>query len=326
METVTKVKDILDICKEDVLSSSLQKLANIRTIFLYGSYAYQNLDRRIEEFSESHGENGVLDKKPDFIVVVSRLEESLNDMAQKCSWSSDDLEKILSLRRDTPFYFNIETSEEYELKLKESTEIIKFPYKIGIIEEERFFDAPKKGSHNIYLPSRLSKCVNVLFEDESIKPKIKTHMNNIKDYFVNLTLSILPKKFSGEEFMEKYLKVTYLAEAYRVFDLVKKKHLKILESEVYDFGKAKVVSMREQLKEMIKPILYQNKNVMIYSVGDCEFYDTVFRNNTRKNRIKTLYDFTMFNIFSAKVSFHKNRITNSIGGGNNFSYVARKFR
>lgn len=294
---------------------------NIKALILYGSYAYQDLDAPIVAKSDTQI---VIDKKPDFIAIVSNIEDTIQGLAQRYGWSWITAERLLNLRKDTPHYFNLQTTKKYEIQTLSGTCKRQLPYKLGIIELNGFEKAMSKKGHNIYLPARLSKFFNVLSINSEFKQDFESYLKQTREFFVDLTLRTLPKRFTGEDFARRYLQTTYLAEAYRVFDITKKKHLSILESQLYNMETDAIVPMREMFHGIIAPIVGARDDIQMES--NSSFYDSCFQQKQSNNHIGVLVDFVLFNMVSVVISCHKNRITNSTAGSSNLQYLIRKFR
>ena len=170
------------------------------------------------------GKEGLLDSIPDFILVTDDLEGTVREMGRRHAWKQKGIDKVLSFSTDTPFYFNVETSDTYEFPLKQGIGRAPISYKVGIVTKESFETDPNESSPNIILPSRLSKPLNVLDGNDFVADPLRM----AREFVVGLALQRLGRRFTGKEFMEAYLRVTYQAEAYRINDLLKKKHLKTL--------------------------------------------------------------------------------------------------
>jgi hypothetical protein len=306
---VETLADVVGACCNEILGD----FPDAGAVFFYGSFSYRNLDASLsdKDVADLRSSSG---RKPDFIVVVPDLAEAVDCLGDKYDWSSSVRKRVLGFRRDTPSFFNVEAFHRHELR-----DAPFFPrYKIGVIEEDGFSQACKMENGNIYLPSRLSKFVNVVHRDGC---DAVSALDGVRDYFVDLALRLVPAKFSGEEFARAYLLSTYLAEAYRVFDIFKKKHLSILDARVYDWDAGQVVPMRAELEKIFSARLLSR------GIGrdGSDFYDSVFTNPKSAARGSVLRDFLLFNLCSARVSFGKNRVTNSACGGNNLGYIWRKF-
>lgn len=324
MQRLTSLSDILKACTQEVI----QDFPTLHSFFLYGSFCSQEPSSETSSYEKLHGKNGLLDKKPDFIAVVADLEKSLLDFCSKRNWNEQKMRRILQLDRETPYYFNVETRSKFEFPLTKETEAERISYKIGIVPEDVFMNLPKADGHNIFLESRLSKPINIVYSVDN--PLMEKKLDSVRKYFVDLTLTTLPGRFTGETFVRRYLQLSFLAEAFRVFDIVKTKHLKILNSRFYDMAIGKTVPMREELEGMLAPKLVSHDKITIGSQDG--FYRSIYINETESTRLQNLYDFISFNLFSLKNAFYKTWITNGassstiIGWVNNLRYGLRKFR
>jgi len=320
MSKIQRLIDILDVHKEEFVDF----FENPRAIFLYGSFAYQDLESSVRSFEKLNGKGGLLDRKPDFIVIVSDLEQTIKKIAKANNWNQNNLERVLRLSPDSPFYFNLNTHDKYDVAVNGTLETLKLPYKIGVIGEDAFSKMHEMKNYNIYLPARLSKFFNIVHQDEDIKPLIEKQVDTARNYFIELALQTLPQIFTGEKFTRRYLFVTYLSEIYRIFDIMKSKHLNILEANVYDTENKQITPMRTLLMKMLSPKLSERDDVEIDYFNE-NFYDTIFINKNKSNLFRTLYHVMRFNISSARISF-RNSVTNTVGGASNLGYVWRKFR
>ncbi|VVB81049.1 Uncharacterised protein [uncultured archaeon] len=298
--------DVVRRCRDEVLFDFPD--ANI--IFFYGSFSYRDLDAPLKQgdIADLRSPYG---RKPDFIVVVPDLDKAVGRLGEKYDWSSRQRGKILDQDRDTPFYFNVETFHKHEL----CDESVFLRYKMGVIGEDGFSRACSMRNGNIYLSSRLSKFVNVLHCHDDVV----SVLDGIRNYFVDLALRLVPARFSGEEFVRAYLQSTYLAEAHRFFDLVRHKHMNILESHVYDWNAGRIAPMRSELEKMLSGRILSRAE----RVSGSDFYDSVFVNKESARRGSVLRDFLFFNLCACRAVL-KNRITNSACNGSNLGYVLRK--
>ncbi len=326
MPKLETFKDILDIHVGEIKSDFSD---NLKALFLYGSFSYGNLDRRTEDYESLNGKKGLLDSKPDFVLVVEDIQKGLHQVSKKDSWRLGNPEKLMRLGCESPFYFNFFTNGDYEVARPEDSERIKLPYKIGVVSLGDFLTDSENFGGSIYLPSRLSKHFNILSVDKSVAEKVSERISKIRDFYVDLALSITPSNFTGEEFTRKYLATTYLAEAYRVFDLFsipfirKPKYLSILEKQVYDVHSEEVVPMRHKLKEMLEPKLLALPSVERVSEGK-DFFDSQFSNENPRGFLRNVAKFVKFNLSTLHNSY-KNWVTNNAGGASSFGYVFRKF-
>jgi len=319
MAQIKTLLDILEAAKTDVAA----KLdGNLMSAILYGSFSYRDLSTQTSDFENLRGENGAIDRKPDFIVIVSDLEKAIRAVAGSNHIHEDAVKRLLSFRKDSPFYFGLSTCVEYDVELNNRAEKARIPFKVGIISEEEFLKLPS--GHNIYLPSRLTKPTNIVYGDKGAVKEVNGKTEEFMDYFVELALRTMPKRFTGEQFVRRYLLVTYLAESYRIFDLIKSKHMVILDSDFYDTQQNKTVTMRSKLQGIVAKRLLGRDDLEL--IWNNSFYDAVFVRKQTTSLAKLFYDFAMYNLVSAQISLHKNRVTNKLIGGNNVDYVLRKFR
>jgi hypothetical protein len=316
MPEITTLADILDAHDHHL------NYLSPKAVILYGSFANQNLNAPVKGYESLFGKQGLLDKKPDFIVVVPDIETTLKVLGEQHGWGKKNIEKILHMNRETPFYFNLKTDHAYDLELKNSEESVQLPYKIGVIGEREFRHIDDFDSYNIYLPARLSKVFRTVRQHVCFREVVKQKVENIRDFFVDLTLSLLPSKFSGEDFAKKYLKTTYLCEAYRVFDLVKKKHLKIFSSNIFEFESMHMVPMRLELSEILSDHIAKIPQVQRtdFAAG---FYQTDFV-NTAPVSLKAVYLALLRFNSSCLSATIKNISTNKICGSSNWDYLSRK--
>jgi len=327
MAVVEKLRDILSLAQRDIMDLLKDEIVGQ---ILYGSFAYRDIEQHTHDYDSL---NSVLDKKPDFIVIVDNLETSIKKILQRTvekrniNTSKQDLmlEELMNFRRDSPFYFIINTKHSYPIKLNNQTKSSVIQYKVGIIDTPGFFEAIEMNDDNIYLASRLSKPFNTLRLDEAIEKDFKEGIKNVRDYFARLTVRTLPKRFTGEQYVRQYLLATYLGEVYRVFDFIKTKHKKILDGTFYNLDSNETRKMGDELKEMLAPLLYSITNVAVKHI-DYDFFNSVFEQKHNVSRILSIPEFYSYNRTSAEISFDKNRKTNKLVGGNNLAYVLRKIR
>lgn len=296
---------------------------NVQSLLLYGSYAYRDLDMPTAEFQELTGKNGLLDKKPDFIMIVSDLETSLAKIGEEFKWDKKALRKLLDMDTATPFYFNLKSEKEVRIPLNGKHEMTRLPYKIGVIEEDGFSQAMDMENYNVYLACRLSKFFNVLYNSsDSVRENLDYAVTNAREHFSDMAISSMPEFFTGRQFVERYMLLSYLFEAYRIFDIVKKKHTDILGSSVFDLEQGTLRPMQDVVADMLETPLFEKADLVKRgrSLYDSEFVKKV-------PGIELSYaDILRYNLASAKNSFYKNAKTNSAAGGGNLSYVLRKFR
>ncbi len=319
---VDSLKHVMECCRDDILTGLDSRLTSV---ILYGSFTYQNLDTSMSDFGWLKGEKGALDKKPDFIAAVSGIESAIENFGRSKGWAEKDIKKVLSEEKNTPFYFNVETNQEFDVLLREKSEKSKLPYKIGIIGDEYVLGNCIIEGRNIYLASRLSKPFNLVYSRKNAPKLIEANLEKVRKCFSELALQSLPQEFTGEEFIDKYIKVTYLAEAYRLFDIVNEKHRRIVEGIFYDLEKGKAVQMKEKLAEILSGNLTANEDIALIE-NNPDFCSSKFKKKKKSEPISTFCKYAGFNMFSFFVSVGKNRRTNRIGGGSNKDYVMRKIR
>jgi hypothetical protein len=295
-----------------------------KAIILYGSFLYQDLRQRAADFESLDGQYGFLDKKPDCIMVVSDVEKAIRSIGSYKGWENKKVEAILSYPKDTPFYFNLLTNENFTFDLKQGKVEAKIPYKVGIVSENSLRKVSDMSKESIMLACRLTKPYSVVFAEQDTKDIIDQQTNLVREYFVGLSLEILPKRFTGEQFTEKYLQSTYLCEAYRVFDLVKKKHLGILASDVYDIKKHKVEPMIDRLEHILSPKLMFKEGIRLCR-DETSFLGKQYYNSNKKHTLRTVHALAVYSFTSFLGAIGKHRMTNKLGGADNIQYLARKF-
>lgn len=317
VEKLEKLIDFISLQKADLFDKFED---NILAIIQYGSFSYQDLNQNINTFENISSSDGVLDKKPDYILIVSDLESALDKISKEYSWSDSRLKQILSFSRLNPFYFNIETSKKYSITSKNEFNIQNLPYKLGIIDKNGFIESSKFNSSDIYLSSRLSKFFNMIYIDESFRQNFNDSIENIRDFYTRFALSRMNKYFIGYEFLKEYLYVTYLSEYYRIFDIYKNKHLKIYNSSVYDFSSQKFNVMKDVLSDMLKShVLKYCTSAKIALPLKWSHLKQVKGYDYPSN-----FQILFYNFYSLINSVHKNRITNSSVNADNFAYILRK--
>src|SRR3989338_3438962 len=120
--------------------------------FVLGSYLYQDLEAPLAAFPSLEA---ALDRTPDFLVAVPHLEEALTALARRRAWGTPCLEKMLRLRKDSPFYFNLTTLDAQTLE-GSKTEQRQLPYKLGLFEDSSLLTLSTLQDSNLYLLCRLS--------------------------------------------------------------------------------------------------------------------------------------------------------------------------
>lgn len=321
MSEVKVLKDALDICIAEIIDDfSFMPM----DIVLYGSFTYQNLDTPTGKFKELNGKKGAFDRKPDFLAVVPDLEAAVQSIGCRRSWNRKGMKKVAGLRQDTPFFFNLSTLDSHDVELKEKTEKARLKYKIGVIREDMLLKPDRVPWHNLYLAARLSKPVDIVHARENGGSAVLERIDRIRDYFIGLALGLLPRHFTGEKFIKRYLHTTYIAEAHRVFDIIRRKHSKILKSSVYGIESGTMSPMKAKLEEMIAPMVAERDDVALESAGR-DFYESTFTNRTTKKGLQTAYEFAFFNLTALGIVMTNNWTTNSVAGGSSLGYVARKF-
>jgi hypothetical protein len=308
--------------------------SNLKALILYGSYSYQDLDASVDTFGRLKGKGGLLDKKPDFVAVVSDLENAMLEMNRR-RWFNREINRWLAgIRPDTPFYFNSTTDHAYDIQRNGGSEAVHLPFKIGIIREKEFFDLHNAGNSNIYLFCRLSKPVNILYCDNAnnngAKQRLEEQISRSRDYLLGLALSTLPRIFDGKQLIERYSAITFWCEAFRIFDFCrrreKRKYIALLKKKFYDTSERATLDMRTQVQEIVSPRIQEMKDIRDISdhgYAPAEFYEHRFAKSD-KGLIpeEVVSRFLPINIFSAYASMYKNWLTTGLVKG--LVYVARK--
>lgn len=319
MTNITEIGDILTESSKEV------NQLNPKAVLVYGSYLSQDLKAWTADYGRLYGKGSLFDKKPDYLAIVPDLESAIKELGKQNFWSSKQIDNLLKMKRDTPFYFNLQTREEYLVSVWSGDFKVSIPYKIGIIGEKEFneIDNPENISKgNVYLPARLSKIYRIIEQkDPEILALIKNKTASSRNLFVDLAFGILPWEFTGEQFTEAYLKTTYLCESYRFFDLFKGKPQKIFKSNIYDFNKNKPVPMREELSMVLAEILSSRQDIerKDFCLG---FYQTTFESLCKPGPKDIFMRLLSCNISGISATI-KNMRTNSLTSSN-LSYVLRK--
>jgi len=321
VDNITNLKQILDKVSAEIKHDYGK---NIRSLALYGSYAYRDLNQTTSSFEDFQK---VVDKKPDFIVIVDDLPTALIHLAKRYDWTRSTFKQILKLNPNTPFAFNVTTHEEYDVEVSEDNFVsTTFPYKLMIISEAGFEDSVLMSDNNIYLASRLSKFFNTLHHrDDECKSSFESGVEEIRDFFVDFTTEQLPYLFNGTDFMTKYLHTTYLAEIYRINDIFGNKHLKIMNDVAFDLQTNELKPMTKVLENILIPYLDSSNEIML-TEDTGNFFTSVYTKADGDDAKLKLLDYLRFNRESFKNTFYKNRITNKSCGSSNIAYVLRKLK
>lgn len=317
MGNILSLLDLYSETKKEILENiSFEP----KVLILYGSYAMQDLNKKPESFPVLNGKNGFLDKRPDYIMIVPSLEDSIDKLAKHYSWKQKDINRLKKMKQDAPMIFNLNTIEEHNMQGLGNSKI---PYKLFIAPQEYFNKSSETRDNNLFLSSRLSKFFNLCYSEQGFLPDFELRVGLIQMNFTDMALRTLPQEITGEDFIKRYLQVTYFAEAYRVFDLKHKKHLKIYESTVHDFSENKRIPTKEKMVSILKNTL-ESKTYPIETKED--FLSSTFSNVFTKEKNELFMEFLGYNLNSLKIVLSRLLVTNSIGGDNNLTYLLRKFR
>jgi hypothetical protein len=284
---------------------------NLQALILYGSYTYQDLTDSVDTFKRLKGKKGLLDKKPDFVAVIRDLEAAIQEINNV--WLLKEMRNrwLAKLRPDTPFYFNCKTENRYPLVWKGRKKNVRLPFKIGLIGREEFKELHDIQNDNLYLFCRMSKPVNII--DNSMDGILESQIDRSRDYLLDLTLSTLPRRFSGKQLVERYSAITYWCEAFRFFDIARRRknrrYLSLLKDRFYDTSKKAISDMRLQIQGIITARFQKRKDVKEIAY-DHDFYKCQFVKRERGLTPEEIVSrFMPINVFSAYASVCKNWLT-----------------
>jgi hypothetical protein len=274
---------------------------------LYGSYLY---DRTPYDATTQYATvDDLLDKRADFIIVVDDKETAQRILGEKLQWDQKTMDKQLRIQDASPLYYCLTTDTSVAVPLRDSEEETPVSYKVGIVGKESFL-----GTQSPYLLGRLSKPVNIL----ASTPETVEKLDDLRDGFTELVLSQLPKAFTGETFLRAYSQLSYSFEVYRIFDVIKKKALKVLDADYFDLEKDEQVSMRNALFEQTKSVF---EDAVLYTAN-------TFPERTYLNPVHEEFPsgFLLKANLQCLGSSLQNARTNRATGSSNLAYVARKFK
>lgn len=321
MSEIRRLNDILSVH----VSELKERLGeNLQALILYGSYSYQDLTDSVDTFEQLRGKRGLLDKKPDFVAVIGDLEEAIQEINDVWLFRERRNKWLAKLRPDTPFYFNCKTENKYPLVWNGNKKNARLPFKIGLIERKEFEELHNMQNNNLYLFCRMSKPINVI--DNSMDGVLENQINRSRDYLLDLTLATLPRRFNGKQLVERYSAITYWCEAFRFFDIIRRrknrKYLSILNDQFYDTSKKSISDMRLQIQGIITSHLQERKDMKEISY-DQDFYKCQFVKRERGLTPEEVVSrFMPINAFSAYASVCKNWLTT--GPIKGVEYILRK--
>ncbi len=298
-------------CLDDIL----RRHYRVQAVIGYGSHFYQDLRARVDEETDYRT---VLDKKPDFLVVVPSRTQLFGELAEHYQWNNQTLAHLHALSVHTPYYFSFETP------LVNIGVECRVPYKAGFVFEETLLGMRQRLERDIYLAGRISKPIVHIHTQQEFRTALRDAVSDARRHIARLALGTLPHTVTGEAIARRYLAVTYMAESYRVFETIPMlahalgssctpKHLKLLNGRW--LGK---VPFREALEPILSEAidgLVKRRQIMQ------DFYQTVYRNDRTGSSVLRI---ALYNLAGIAATV-KNAATNSLGGGDNNAYLRRKF-
>ncbi len=321
MSEILTLKDIYQVTSQEVRDLFGD---NIQALLLFGSFASQNLEKRIDEFKELQGKQGALDKKPDYIVVVDNITNALASFIDLLEWDEGTFHDQLALTGPTPNYYNLETKKRHRFDFWFDAEYSKIPFRVSLISKDNF--TKKHRYYDFYLPGRLSKPLNIVDVKPSFQIEFDQVINKTIENTIDLTLLLLPDRFSGRHFIKKYVELSYLSEWYRIFDIYKGKPMTIIKSKLFNTKTGEYKPMITLLHEMLIPRLKKRPEIAkIFPHNN--FHYQIFE-NLAKDKLdvpEALARLAACNVYNAQNSFYKNWRTQSASGQSALKYVARKF-
>ncbi|MBN2880710.1 hypothetical protein JXM83_01535 [Candidatus Woesearchaeota archaeon] len=312
--------DVLDVAKDDIISRIGSD--NISHVILYGSFCYQDLKTRIADFENLNGSDGLLDKKPDFIVVVNDLYSALikATSVENPREKVNETLNIVSKKKfsmKTPFYFNSSTKNCCDFDFLGESNV---PYKVGIISQDDIEGSPEFEKDLAYLAMRLSKPVNIFdAHGNPVDMESSSLLIEFRDFIFNYSLNFVGNSFTSDEMINNYVN-TYRFEKYRIFDIIGKKHLKILNSQFFDVNSESLSCMQDVLREIVFSCAIRNPYIDFSVKNDSfKYYIT----DEVKDHFKVKKSGYGLSCINASM---KNGVVNSLlGNQSNSSYLLRKF-
>jgi len=226
----------------------------------------EQVDTLVEFLTETLGENlGLIigygsyfrkpskpNRRPDLIVIVDDYAAAHANLGDKLFWTKSMKNHNASLNEGSINYYNLKLNNEADESKNGSDEPPKnssnktesdnppenglnqpIKFKIGIISKK---DLRKKSLADFYVSGRMSKeNVSLYIRNGADTFFMQNILETMQERFVNYASKMCSGRTSKEEFLTKYLAISYLAEPYRWFD--RKTAAAILGSELTSEGK-----------------------------------------------------------------------------------------
>ncbi|MEA3430435.1 MAG: hypothetical protein U9R08_04135 [Nanoarchaeota archaeon] len=304
------LETLLDVNNQLVQDFKTRFGNNLAAIIGYGSFFQEGLDTKLDTLTKEHfNPNARKCIKPDFILIYEYPDNFFEALGEQAQWDETTKEKQKSLNT-TISYYNLET-EPVEANLDEPKKI-KIPYKIGVISlaevHWRSFNQT-----NLYLAGRLSKVIYPQHIDPESEDFITACLQHIRGSFIEKALDLTPEVFTFDKVIENYVKVSYLAEAFR--------------GDYFSKPKSILEKTGNELKQMLLPVFKKHltEHPEIKTSEPIETSTMIKPIRPFLNKVSTFFQYLNHNYHSLCTTMKQARTNNSVGG-DSAGYVWRKIK